>query len=118
MTTGAKQNEILLLKTIDLVAPTAANTNIVESAIWDTRLVTFAVAREYEEKGPKGLIRRLEAEGHLNTDIGEKAITEASRSLRNDPSIREVMAELDSDDAEDFLSYAVKAVITEALQED
>jgi hypothetical protein len=94
-----------------------AVTNGVDPDALDGPLVTFAVREEHAYRGPHGVIDRLNDEGHLGSfqTIAEEALAHIAARIRTDPSIVEVLAQLDPEDGEELVSTATVALLRDAF---
>ena len=107
-TTGARKG------VIDLIA----HTHIVPTAVsqgddLNAPLVAFAAQDLCERSGPMAVVAALGRDGHLdNLDhLAETAVRLVAESLRNEPSIAEVTAQLDPVDAEELVTTAAVALL-------
>lgn len=80
-------------------------------------LVTFAVRQVHAQVGNRGLLDILNEQGHLASfdAIGEEAMALVARRIREDPSIREVLAQLEGEDGDDFVAVATVALLRDAF---
>lgn len=80
-------------------------------------LISFSAREVRAMSGSRGLLDRLNAEGHLGSfeAIAGEAARVAGSLIRSDPSIVEVIAQLDADDADDFVSLAVVTLLQDAF---
>ena len=80
-------------------------------------LVTFAVRQAHAQVGPRGLLDILNEQGHLSsfTAIGEEAMALVASRIRQDPSIREVLSQLEGEDGDDFVEVATVALLRDAF---
>lgn len=113
--TGSRTGEVTLVENFDLVASAHAPRSY--DGLDAGSLVTIAVRDVYDGQGHVGLLNALNEEGHLATfaPIAEEAMHMVSQRIRQDPSIREVLAHLDSDEGADFVSLAASVLLRDAF---
>jgi hypothetical protein len=113
--TGKLVGQITLEPDMDLVASNGAR--IVYNDSFDTGLVTIAVRDTYDTAGPAGLLNALNDEGHLASfpQIAEEAVRHVASRIREDPSIAEVLANLDPEEGADFVGLAATALLRDAF---
>lgn len=82
-------------------------------------LVSFAVRDTYEEGGPVALLNAMSSSGHLGGFgvIAEEALANVMHSIRLDPSVRAVTAQLDEEEGEQFVRLAGICLIRDAFGE-
>lgn len=82
-------------------------------------LVAFAVREVYDQGGDAGLLNALNDEGHLATlgSLAEEALGLVAARLREDPSFKEVLAQLDPDDGAEFVAFAASVVLRDAFRQ-
>jgi hypothetical protein len=120
--TGALRDDITLVNNNNLVLhdpPQNAVASIVDDSLSDGILTTVAAREVYDEGGDAGLLDALSSEGSLSTlyDVAEEAISRVTASVRDCASLRPVLAQLDDDEADSFVSTAAIALLREALRE-
>lgn len=113
-TTGARAGEVTIIRNFDLV------TSSTEPSYDDLdagSLVTIAVRDTFDSRGHVGLLNALNEEGHLSTfaSIAEEAIQTVAASIRQDPSIQEVLAVLDPDEGDEFVAFASSVLLRDAF---
>lgn len=115
--TGAQAGRITLTANFDLVPMGGAR--ISYDDFESGSLVTFAVKETFEHRGAIGLLNALNDEGHLASleALAEEALALVARKLRDDPSIREVLAHLDDDDGSEFVSFTATCLMRDAFKE-
>jgi hypothetical protein len=86
----------------------------------DGRLVNVPIRHIAASDGTQGLIDALDDAGHLGNfeSMADEALRYTASLVRNDPSISEVIAQLDSDEAEDFVASATLTLLREAFGRD
>jgi hypothetical protein len=69
-------------------------------------LTTFSARTTYDRQGGLGVVKALSDEGHLSAmgSLVESAYQTFTASIREDPSVREVIAELDPEEAAEVVS--------------
>jgi hypothetical protein len=80
-------------------------------------LSTFSARAAYDEGGSVALLNEMAASGHLSAfqEIAEEALNVVASRIRQDPSFRTVVAELDEDEAEGVLRLASACLIRDAF---
>lgn len=113
MATGAKAGEFIEVSHHDL-APLARR---IDTDIMGGGLVSFSVREVAASQGASGLLARLRSEGHLANfdEIASTAAQVAGSLVRSDPSMQEVIANLDAQDADELVSLAVVALLRDAF---
>lgn len=109
--TGAAAGNTLFMDHFDLVADLQDDGDESES------LVHVAVKDVYDRKGNPGLLRALEEDGALAVfeAIASEAIELVGQRIRTDLAFGEVLARLGYDDAEEFVDYASRTLLSEAF---
>lgn len=112
---GSRTGEVFLVENLDLV--TSGATPRTYDDLDSGSLVTIAVRDVYEGMGHVGLLNALNDEGHLATfaPIAEEAMQMVAARIRQDPSIGEVLASLDSDEGQEFVTLAVSVLLRDAF---
>lgn len=115
--TGAMTGQITLTPNHELVALGGAK--VVYDDLDSGCLVTFSVKDVHTVRGPAGLLNALNDEGHLATTgaLAETALALVASRLREDPSFREVLAQLDPEDGAEFVSFAAAVILRDAFRE-
>ncbi len=114
--TGSQKDQVTLTPNWDLVAQRRSVASMDNDLT--TGLVTFAVRDVYDREGPGGLMAALRDDGHLSTmaTIGEEAIQFVATKVRNDPSMREVLAHLDDDEGGDLVAKLSGSILRQAAK--
>jgi len=114
--TGSRAGDTTLTHNMDLVVTrrTAAS---YDNSLDSGYLVATAVRLTFDRQGARGLIASLDNEGHLSTmgGLADDAIERLSAGIRIDPSMIEVLAELDDDEGSEVVHLAAKALLREAF---
>jgi len=112
--TGKRKGEITLTANVDLVA---TRTVAYEDDLDSGGLVSVAVRDTYDSGGEVALLNALNEEGHLATfaPIAEEALQMVASRIRQDPSIREVLAQLDDDEGSGFVALAASVLLRDAF---
>jgi hypothetical protein len=107
--TGERRGEITLTANHDLLAAGGAQQG--------PGLVSTAVRDVYERRGNQGLLAVMAEEGYLAAvaPAAEQALMSVTAQLREDPAVQEILASLDDDEAEGFVSYAALALLRDAF---
>lgn len=119
-TTGSRQGEVIFHTNLDLVVePNQTEANMMASEFY-TPLVSVAVRDTYDRQGPVGLLNALNDEGHLAVfmPIAEEAIQMVASRIRQEPSFREVLAELGEDDGAEFVAFSTLQLLRDAFGEE
>jgi hypothetical protein len=113
--TGDRKGEITLVPDTDLVQVQGARISYNDSL--DGGLITIAVRETYDSGGAVALLNALNDEGHLATfaQIAEEAMRLVTARIREDSSIREVLAFLDDDEGSDLVGLATTALLRDAF---
>lgn len=113
--TGGQTGSITLVADMDLVANNKAPLSY--DGLDGGSLVTVAVRDTYDVSGAVGLLNALNDEGHLATfgQIAEQAQQIVAASLRSDPSMTEVLASLDPDEASEFITFTAAVLLRDAF---
>ena len=122
-TTGARVGQIDLVGNDDLVEATASRhveaslASEVDESLSDRAFSRVAVRDTYDLEGPEGVLAALAEEGHLAslTDVAEEALSTVASRLREDPVLTRVLATLDADEADAFISLASTALLRDAV---
>lgn len=80
-------------------------------------LVSMALRDIFEKRGNRGLLGVLAEEGALAslTPAADEALAFVMGRVRGDAGVQEVLAHLDEDEADEFVSYAALALLREAF---
>jgi hypothetical protein len=111
---GASSGEVTFTPNADLVVQGAAKD-------WDdsldTPLVAVSVRDVYDHRGPMALLSALSEDGHLTNfgAISEEALQFVAGKIREDPSMHEVLAQLQPDEAEEVITVATAVVMRDAF---
>jgi hypothetical protein len=83
----------------------------------DGLLVTVAVRDEYINGGASGLLNALNDEGHMAnwSQYAEDALQLVATRIRQDPSMAEVVAQLDDEEAEEVIATATLVLLRDAF---
>lgn len=114
--TGKRLGQITLCDDADLVAtPKAAA--LTYDGLDSGSLVTIAVRDTYDAAGEVGLLNALNDEGHLASlsQIAEEAVQIVASRLRTDPSMTEVLASLEPEEASAFVSFTASVLLRDAF---
>lgn len=114
--TGALKGQIILVPNHDLVE---TRTAVVRDDSLDGPLVSGAVAQTYDKGGARRLLASLAEDGHTAgfAAIAEEAFALVSARIRQDPSFRSVIAQLDPSAGDDLISLASITLLREAFGE-
>lgn len=112
--TGQRAGDIVLVDDLDLVVTARG---AVYEDLDSGSLVGFPVSATLNRFGVEGLYEALSEEGHIATlePAVDDAIAMLAASIRNDPSIREVLSELEPEDGESLVVHAIVALLSDAL---
>jgi hypothetical protein len=113
--TGTCTGQTLLVDGMDVVASSAAPKSY--DGLGEGSLVTIAVRDVYDGLGKVALLNALNEEGHLSgfAAIAETAMQTVAAEIRSDPSFKEVLAHLDSDEGAELVSLAASALLRDAF---
>jgi hypothetical protein len=113
---GALKGSIVLVSNNDLVVARTAST--MDDSL-DGPLVATAVQQTYEEGGARRLLSALIQEGHTAgfAAIADEVISLVASRIRQDPSFRAVLAQLDNDAGDDLISLASVSLLRDAFRE-
>lgn len=110
--TGDREGQITLTANNDLLAAEG-------QSVHHEALVSMAVRDVYDRRGNSGLLRVLANEGHLAaiSPVAEEALELVTARIRDDAAVQEVLASLDDDEADGFVSFAALALMRDAFGE-
>jgi hypothetical protein len=113
--TGERQGAITLTSHSDLLPAEEAGAYCHHEG----HLVSLSVRQIYDRRGDTGLFKVLAEEGHLASvaPSAEEALGIVIARLRDDPAVQEVLASLDEDEGDSFVSYAALALLRDAFGE-
>lgn len=111
--TGERAGSFIETSHLD-IAPMAGRVDV---DLMGGGLVSFSVRDMHSSRGTQGLLDALNAEGHLANfeEIAMQSAQVASSLIRSDPSMAEVIAQLDQHDADELVSCAVVALFRDAF---
>lgn len=114
--TGALAGNIALIDNLDLVA---VRTVAMTDDSLDTPIVAIAARQVYEEGGAKRLLGSLVDGGHTSgfAAIAEEVFSVVASRIRQDPSFRAVLAQLDGESGDDLVSLASISLLRDAFDE-
>lgn len=112
---GSREGQITLVPDLDLVVARATSHVLADSM--ETALVSVAVRDVYDSAGEAGLLNALNDEGHLATfsQIAEEAQQIVATRLRTDPSMVEVLARLEPEEASEFITFTASVLLRDAF---
>lgn len=114
--TGARAGDVTLTLNGDLVVNRRTAASYSDS-LDSGQIVTTAVRQVYDRQGARGLIASLDMEGHLApmVDMATAAIQSLAVNIRRDPSMQEVLAQLEDDEGSEIVHLAAVALMREAF---
>ncbi len=119
--TGSRVDQVDLCSQHDLVVISGRplGSDMDDAMAFDSPLVSEASVDAYTYGGAPALLASLADEGYAShlPDLAEQVMQFAASSVRNDPSFREVIASLDDDAAEAFVTHTVGMVLADASRE-
>lgn len=120
--TGVKKGSISLVHNDDLVPfkPTAGSAwEDVDEGLETGTLVSVSVRSVVDAGGVPALLNTLVVEGHLSTfgPVVDEAISLVASRLRTDPSMLEVLAELEEDEREALVYRAAQTLLHSAFSD-
>lgn len=115
--TGALKGKVTLIDHMDIVAAQSRIHSELDDSLDEGTLVTVAVRETYNYGGVEGLLDALETEGHLAVfqPIVDEAIQMVASRLRQDVAFREIIAQLEPDEGDEFLERATYALLRDAF---
>lgn len=115
--TGSREGEIDLVRNDDLVVNGSLHHTHLTADFESPLLDGINVEAVHEKRGTLGLLNVLATDGHLSffAQVGEEALAMVASRVREDPSISEVLARLEQDDAEEFVRVASLVALRDAL---
>lgn len=117
--TGGRKGQIDLVANDDLVVGAALARDALADSFEVSLTADLGVRSVYAARGARGLVREMEAAGHLASfpSYADEAIRLIAERIRQDPSFREVLAELDPDDGDEVIEVAARALLRDLLRE-
>jgi hypothetical protein len=114
--TGALQGSVVLVPNCDLVV--SRQVTITDDSL-DSPLVSLAVLDAYEEGGARKLLSTLARDGHTAgfAAIADEVMSIVSSRIRQDPSFRSVLAQLDDEAGADLVSLASVSLLRDAFRD-
>ena len=113
--TGARSGSVTLVEGFDVVAsgPVTSTYDGLESGA----LVHVAVRDVWDSQGKVALLNALNEEGHLTgfAAIADRAMQAVAAEIRQDPSFKEVLAQLDEDEGSDLVTLATASLLRDAF---
>jgi hypothetical protein len=103
-----------LLANDDLVAQATTSS---DEVFFESPLIEgIAVRSILDRRGELGLVAALQTEGHLSSiqAVAQEALESVASWVRKDPSMREVLAQLDADEGESLVSTIATQLLREA----
>lgn len=119
--TGAQTGGVTLEFDYDLEGPRTrrarAQIDLLADSLDVGTIVSTSLREAYDSAGPEGLLTVMAEEGHLASfhDIAEEAMEMISARIRQDPSFRAVVAELDPEESEHLIRLASVSLVRDAL---
>lgn len=113
--TGQRAGEITLTSNMDLIA--LRRPAVRDDSFESSGIVAFAVRDTYDRRGEAGLVNALIEEGHFATlvPVAEEALQLVSSRLREDPSMREVLGQLDPEEGAEFIYLAASVLLRDSF---
>lgn len=119
--TGARTGQVVPVYDYDLsqIGGRSASA-VLEDSLEVGSLTAFAAREVYDDGGEVAVLNQMVDHGHLAAfaDIAERAISMVSSEIRQDPSMRAVLAQLDEEEGESVLRLASACLIRDAFGED
>jgi hypothetical protein len=121
MRTGSKVGEVVMVSSEDLTVLAsprhAIDDSLLDGSLDEPTLVTTAVRSVYERQGEKGLITALANRGELPDffEVAEQAVQQVIATVRRDPIMIRVVAELDDEEGENFIQSLALSAIDEVI---
>jgi len=119
--TGAQTGNVTLEFDYDLEGPRTrqarAHIDLLADSLEVGTIVSTSLREAYDSAGAEGLLSAMAEEGHLASmhDIAEEAMELIAGRIRQDPSFRAVVAELDPEESEHLIRLAAVGLIHEAF---
>lgn len=112
---GAKMDQITLTANFDLVAMRDPGPR--DDSFESQGIVSFAVRDVYDSRGETGVVNALITEGHFSTlvPVAEDALQFVCSRLREDPSMREVLASLDEEEGAEVINLAASVLLRDSF---
>jgi hypothetical protein len=117
--TGSRAGDTTLVWEADLAAVGRRTASLIEDSLEFGGLTSFAVREVYDTEGETGVLNAMAQIGHLQTfaSIAEEALAMITARIRQDPSFREVCAQLDEEEGESLVRLASACLIRDAFGE-
>lgn len=113
--TGNAQGQITLVSNLDLSVTSGPS----DTDVLNAGLVGFSVQAVSAQGGSHAVLAALEAEGHLGSfqAIAEDCFRFVAERVRQDPSVAEVIAQLDPQDSDDLVYRASLVLLRDAVRQ-
>lgn len=122
METGISAGQIIAVATYELalLRKSSSVVNDLDDSLDVAGLSTFAAREIYDMGGETAILNAMHESGHLAAfqDIAEDALILVAHQIRRDPSFREVLAQLDEEEAESVIRSAAATLIRDAFDEE
>lgn len=81
-------------------------------------LTTFSARAAYDERGGLGVVKRLSDDGHISamSGVAEDALRRLVADIREDPSLQEVVSQLDADEADEVVGLVANVLLNEIME--
>lgn len=81
-------------------------------------LTSFSSRAVYDHRGGLGVIQKLNEEGHISamSFLAEEAVQRFVGQVQDDPSMREVLAQLDADEGGEIVHLVANVLLTETMK--
>jgi hypothetical protein len=114
--TGKRIGQITLVEDADLVS-SPKHAAVSYDGLDSGSLVTISVRDTYDSAGEVGLLNALNDEGHLASlsAIAEETVQIVASRLRSDPSMKEVLASLEPEEASEFVTFTASVLLRDAF---
>ena len=110
-TTGQRAGSISLVSNLDV----AAQGRSIEPEV---QQVALHVQSMFDRRGARGLVTALMDEGVIDlTGVLDEVMGSLASRVRQDPTVQEVVAHLDEDDAEAFVGATVASLLDQMREE-
>lgn len=119
--TGPRVGQVDLVDRDDLVSSGRARTAVVRDELDDSlevgSITTTGIRHVQDEEGTVGVLNFMASSGHLSgfAGIAEEALGVVAHLVRQDPGMREVVAQLDDDEGEALVQLAATALLRDAF---
>lgn len=118
--TGLNAGQTDLVSIDDLSTGHVASRDLLADSLDEGGLVSFSARQVMDTEGEAGVLNTMASMGHLTafSSIAEDVLNQVTAKIRQDPSFRAVMAQLDDEEADALVRLATTCLVRDAFTDE